>query len=330
MRAPEFWTRTDVLSKLISAALAPIGWIYGATIRWRMRHALPMRPHARVICVGNLTVGGTGKTPVTGMIAHLLAERGLRVFILSRGYGGRASKATIVDSEQDSAEDVGDESLILSHMAPVIVARDRREGAALADKRKADVIVMDDGHQNFLIEKDLSLVVVDAETGFGNRRIVPAGPLREPVAQGLARADAMVLIGDGNPQFEFHERPVLRAHLASMSVPIPDGQKVIAFAGIGRPDKFFQSVRATGATVVRTQAFPDHHRYTAAEIARLRARARAEQAELVTTEKDYVRLTSIERDGILVLPVEARFEDLSQLMSLLDRIGIEAVAPVPA
>ncbi len=328
MRAPEFWTRNDTFSRFLAALLTPIGWIYAATVRWKLRHAEPMRPRAKVICVGNLTVGGTGKTPVTGLIADLLVQRGLRVFILSRGYGGRVRHATIVDPEQDGAADVGDEPLILSHTAPVIVAHDRREGAALADKNRADVIVMDDGHQNFLLAKDLSLVVVDAETGFANGCVLPAGPLREPVSEGLARADAVVLVGDGSPQLPGFSRPVLRAHIAPREMPQLKGMRVVAFAGIGRPDKFFQSLRNMGAEIAHTSPYSDHHVYTASEVARLRARARSAGAELITTEKDFVRLTSIERDGILVLSVEAAFDDMAALGTLLDRVGRDPVAPV--
>jgi tetraacyldisaccharide 4'-kinase len=329
MRAPEFWGRNDALSRAIVALLTPIGWLYGASVRWKMSRAEPMRPRARVICVGNLTVGGTGKTPVTGYIAQMLAEKGLKVFVLSRGYGGRVRHATLVDPEQDAAADVGDEPLILSQTVPVIVSADRRKGAALAEKHKADVIVMDDGHQNFALVKDLSLVVVDAESGFANGRVLPAGPLREPVAQGLARADAVVLVGDGTPSLDGFAGPVLRARIVTRDAPELRGTRVVAFAGIGRPDKFFQSLRSLGAELAHANPYPDHHVYTASEVARLRAKARVAQAELITTEKDFVRLTPIEREGILVLPVEAAFEDPPALSDLLDRARANAVAPSP-
>lgn len=307
------------MARFLSTLLVPIGWVYGATVAWKAKHAAPFRPRAKVICVGNLTVGGTGKTPVAGLIASTLAAKGLRVFILSRGYGGRAHKATLVDPEQDAAADVGDEALILAHHAPVIVARDRREGAEMADRHKADVIVMDDGYQNFGLAKDLSLVVVDAETGFGNGRILPAGPLRESVVAGLTRADAVILVGDGDPNLRGFKRPVLRTRIVAQALPQLVGKRVVAFAGIGRPEKFFQSVRDSGAEIVHAQPFGDHHVYAASEIARLVSRARAAQAELITTEKDFVRLTPIEREGILTLPVQAEFHDIAALRDLLDR-----------
>jgi tetraacyldisaccharide 4'-kinase len=318
MRAPDFWTHNDGLSRVLALLLWPFAWLYGASVRWKMQRAKPLRPRAKVICVGNLTVGGTGKTPVTARIAKLLSKRGLRVFVLSRGYGGHVRRATVVDPEQDTARDVGDEALILAATTPVIVSRDRREGAALADKLRADVIVMDDGHQNFLLEKDLSLVVVDAEQGFANGYVVPAGPLREPVRQGLSRADAVILVGDGEPALDGFVGTVLRAHIATEDVPELAGRKVVAFAGIGRPDKFFQSLRKLGAEMAHANPFPDHHVYTASDIARLRAKARAADAALITTEKDFVRLTALEREGILVLPVEAVFDEAAQLRDLLD------------
>jgi tetraacyldisaccharide 4'-kinase len=225
-----------------------------------------------------------------------------------------------VDLEQDTADEVGDEALLLARFAPVIVARNRREGALLADKERAGVIVMDDGHQNFSLAKDLSLVVVDAEVGFANGAIVPAGPLRESVTRGLKRADAVLLVGEGRPDLRGFKRDVLRARIAVQDLTSLTGRKVVAFAGIGRPDKFFQSLREAGAEIVHAHAFADHHAYTASEIARLVSRARAAEAEIITTEKDFVRLTPIERDGILTFPVQAVFEDQTAVMELLDRI----------
>ena len=322
MRPPKFWTSGTGGARLLTLLLSPFGWLYGATVAWKARNVKPERPQARVVCVGNLTVGGTGKTPVAGAIAELLAAEGWRVFILTRGYGGRTRRATLVDLEQDTADEVGDEALILARSAPVIVAADRREGAALADREHADVIIMDDGHQNFLLEKDLSLVVVDAETGFGNGAVLPAGPLREPIARGLARADAVVLIGEGEPDLRGFAGTVLRGKIATGSLASLAGRKVVAFAGIGRPEKFFQSVRDSGAEIVNTQDFGDHHVYAASEIARLVSRARAANAELITTEKDFVRLTPIERDGILTLPVHVEFEDEAALRVILDRLAL--------
>jgi tetraacyldisaccharide 4'-kinase len=314
MRAPDFWAHDDWRSRL----LAPLGWLYGASVAWKARGATSYRLHAAVICVGNLSVGGTGKTPVSIEIARLLIERGRKPFFLSRGYGGKLRGPLEVTADHYAAE-VGDEPLLLAHTAPVIVSRDRRAGALLAVEHGADTIVMDDGHQNFTLAKDLSLVVVDGEAGFGNGRVVPAGPLREPIAQGLARADAVIVTGDGAPALGQFAKPILRTHLTHLEPDIA-GRRVVAFAGIGRPDKFFQSLRAQGANLLDTKSYADHHKYTAGEIARLRSKARAHNAELVTTEKDYVRLTPLEREGIRALPVRATFDDPAPLARLLDSL----------
>ena len=314
MRAPEFWKHDDWRSRL----LAPLGWLYGASVAWKARSAAPYRSDATVICVGNLSVGGTGKTPVAIEIARLLVERGRKPFFLTRGYGGKLRGPLEVTADHYAAE-VGDEPLLLAHTAPVIVSRDRRAGAMLAVEHGADAIIMDDGHQNFALVKDLSLVVVDGEAGFGNGRVVPAGPLREPIAQGLARADAVIVTGDGAPTLGDFSKPVLRTHLTHLEPDIT-GRRIVAFAGIGRPDKFFQSLRAQGANLLDTKSYADHHTYTAGEIARLRSKARAHNAELVTTEKDYVRLTPLEREGIRALPVRATFDDVAALERLLDSL----------
>lgn len=318
MRAPEFWDEKDYTAKLAAAALAPVGWIYGATVRWKAKNAKPYRAKAKVICVGNLTAGGSGKTPIAIAVARALIERRRRVFVLTRGYGGKMRGPAVVDPAHDTFEQAGDEALLLAGAAPVIVSRDRAAGAKLADDNGADVIVMDDGHQNFALAKNLSIVVVDAQTGFGNGRILPAGPLRETVQEGLARADAVVLVGDGAPDLQGFSGPVLRAQLVPVDAPGIAGQRVLAFAGIGRPAKFFATLRALGANIAEERAYEDHHAYTAAEFARLRARAKALDASLVTTEKDFVRLTPAEREDVRFIPVRAAFEDIKALDALLD------------
>ncbi|MGC9953398.1 MAG: tetraacyldisaccharide 4'-kinase [Rhizomicrobium sp.] len=319
MRAPEFWDRQDRWSRLAVAALAPIGWIYSASVAWKARNATPYRPGVPVVCVGNLTVGGTGKTPIAIAVARALIARSRHPFFLSRGYGGKLHGPILVGPEH-SAADVGDEPLLLAAAAPAVVSRNRGEGARLAVEHGADVIVMDDGHQNFTLAKDLSLVVVDAEQQFGNGFILPAGPLREFVNQGLARADAVVIVGDGGPALAGYSGPILRAHLTHVDVPELSGRRVVGFAGIGRPEKFFRSLRAFGAEIVATKRFADHHIYTSSEIARLKATARAANALLVTTEKDYVRMTEVEREGIATLPVRAAIDNAKALELLLDRL----------
>jgi len=320
MHAPEFWSGHDLTARLAIAALAPLGWLYGGSVAWKAARATPHRPAAKVICIGNLTAGGSGKTPVALAVARALAARGLKPVFLTRGYRGRVAGPAFVDPAANTAEDVGDEPLLLARAAPVIVSRNRAAGAALADANGFNAIVMDDGHQNFDLAKDLSLVVVDAEIGFGNGHVLPAGPLRESVAQGLSRADAAVLVGDGAPSLANFHGPVLRAHLKTADATGLTDQRVIAFAGIGRPQKFFDTLKALGANLLDARRYADHHAYTAAEIARLQCRARDLDARLVTTEKDFVRLAPVLREGIAVLPVAAVFDDTAGFEHLLARM----------
>jgi tetraacyldisaccharide 4'-kinase len=228
----------------------------------------------------------------------------------------------------DLATDVGDEPLLLAVIAPVIVSRDRAAGARFAEKNGFDTIIMDDGHQNFSLAKDLSLIVVDAETGFGNNRILPAGPLREPVVQGLKRADAVIIYGNGTPAaLALNKLPAFRADLAPITDNSWTGRRVIAFAGIGRPQKFFSTLVSIGAQIVEAWPFGDHHTYTQTELAQLRDKASAVNATLVTTEKDFVRLTREEREGIVPLPVRVTFDDVEPLERLLDRLILRGLPP---
>jgi tetraacyldisaccharide 4'-kinase len=327
MRPPDFWTRNDLVSQLAVALLTPFGWIYGDSVKYRAEHTLPYRSAAKVVCVGNLTAGGTGKTPIAIAIAKLLIARGAKPAFLSRGYGGRVRGPAFV-APDDRATHVGDEPLLLANVAPVIVAADRAAGAKLAEEHGFDTIIMDDGHQNFSLAKDLSLIVVDAETGFGNRRVLPAGPLREPVTQGLKRADGVIISGEGPaPRLPGFSGPTIRARLVQTDDVVVKDRRVVAFAGIGRPEKFFAALATRGAILVEERAYGDHHIYTQSEMARLKARARAENALLVTTEKDYVRLTPAEREGIVSLPVQTVFEDGAPLDRLLDRLRKPGVPP---
>jgi tetraacyldisaccharide 4'-kinase len=247
----------------------------------------------------------------------MLRARGHQPYFLTRGYGG-SERGPALASRGHSAHVIGDEALLLARAAPTIVARDRAAGAKLAKEKGATVLVMDDGHQNFSLRKNLSLVVVDAETGFGNGFQIPAGPLREPVAQGLARADAVVVMGDGSPDLQGFSGPVLRAHLLADGSAFADKQ-VFAFAGIGRPEKFVASLEASGASVIGRCFFADHHPYSEDDI--LELKAAAGDALLVTTEKDFVRLSTAARDGIKVLKAVACFDDAPAIERLLDSIA---------
>jgi tetraacyldisaccharide 4'-kinase len=321
MRAPEFWTGRSTGARIVGALLSPFGHLYGAQTRRAARRARPVRTQALVICVGNLTAGGAGKTPVALCLAEVLKERGRRVFFLTRGYGGRLTGPLRVEPTLHTAAEVGDEALLLALSAPTIVARDRAEGALMADRLGAEVIIMDDGFQNFGLLKDLSLVVVDGAAAFGNGRVIPAGPLREPVREGLGRADAVILMGAGKPDLQSFDGPVLRAEIEPASPESLRGREVVAFAGIGRPEKFFASLETMGAAVKAAKAFGDHHLYSAGALRQLRRSAKRHDALLVTTEKDYVRIPAAERQGIVPVPVRVRFAEPPALTALLDSLA---------
>jgi tetraacyldisaccharide 4'-kinase len=319
MRPPDFWRRDGWAARL----LAPAGWIYTAAARRRTRQARPFTAPVPVICIGNLTTGGSGKTPIAIAIAEHLIAHGRRVAFLTRGYGGSLAGPIAVDPLAHDAGQVGDEPLLLAAVAPTIVARHRPAGAESAVRAGADVIVMDDGLQNPTLVKSLRIVVIDGETGFGNGRVLPAGPLRVPVAQGLAEADLFVLMGEDRVQLAgilSAHAPLVRARLrAANAAQGLRGRRVVAFAGIGRPEKFFATLQALGAEVIETAAFADHHRYRDAEIERLAARARAVEAQLVTTAKDHVRLPRALRAGIAFVPVHAVFDDPAPLHARIAR-----------
>ncbi|MBI3517142.1 MAG: tetraacyldisaccharide 4'-kinase, partial [Proteobacteria bacterium] len=278
-------------------------------------------------CVGNLVVGGAGKTPVALALAADLKRRGRRVHCLTRGYGGTLLGPVVVDRDRHDAHAVGDEALLLAAVAPTVVARDRAAGAGLAFAQGADLIVMDDGFQNPGLAKDLSLLVIDGAVGFGNGRLLPAGPLREPIDAGLARAHALVLIGqdDRGVRRQVGDRvPTLTARLAP--TPAWDalrGRRVVAFAGIGRPAKFFEALNAHGLLLVERAAFADHHSYTEEELARLARAASTADAVLVTTAKDAVRLSPEARARLTVLEVAVAWDD----PDALERLVAPVLAP---
>jgi tetraacyldisaccharide 4'-kinase len=319
MRAPEFWHTDSVVSRL----LAPLGDVYAWAVARRLADAEPYRPALPVICVGNIVTGGAGKTPVCMALVERLRQRGRQPHILTRGYGGTEVGPRAVDRVRHDAARVGDEALLLAGCAPTWVARWRPDGAVAATEMGADVLVMDDGFQNASIVKDLSLVVVDGGYGFGNGRVMPAGPCREAIRAGLKRADAIVLIGDDRSGAAcwFGDLPVLRARL----VPGPEaeamrGRKVLAFAGIGRPAKFFDTLEACGAELVGAHSFPDHHPYTRSELEELAAEASRAGALLATTAKDAVRVPGDLRDGLAVLTIRLAWDTPEMLDTLLDRV----------
>ena len=313
MRAPDFWYREGVgreAAPVLRAILAPMAAAYAWAGARRIATTAPTKVSARVICVGNLTMGGAGKTPVSRAVRAILGEG---AHTLSRGYGGRLKGPHRV-SETDSATDVGDEPLLHAADGPAWIARDRVAGAEAAIAAGAQTLILDDGFQNPTLAKDLSILVFDAGAGVGNGRIFPAGPLREPLAQGLPRAHGAVVFRASaaadrtRPAYlENFDKPVFDAWLEAAAPPPPG--PLLAFAGIARPEKFFDTVKDLGGDLLDGASFPDHHPFAPAELESLARHAEHHGARLITTEKDAVRLPVAWRDRVAVLPVKARFAE---------------------
>jgi tetraacyldisaccharide 4'-kinase len=337
LEQPGWWHGTRPADRLKAVLFAPAGLLYGTAAKARFALTTPYRSALPVICIGNFTLGGAGKTPLALAVARLAREMGRRPVFLTRGYGGSLAGPHRVNTSSDSASAVGDEALLLARAAPTVLARNRPDGArAIEALGDADLIIMDDGFQNPSLAKDLALIAIDAGAGFGNGFVFPAGPLRAPLGYQIRRAHAAVLIGTGGKRIRARLKdrlPVLKAHLQPAGkAKWLKGRPVLAFTGIGRPEKFFATLRECGATLAGTATFPDHHPFTEAEAVVLMQQAAQAQATLIATEKDWVRLAA--PSGPLAqlkamtrtLPVEIAFRDDGEAAL---RALIAALPPAP-
>ncbi len=313
MKTPIHWKSKN----LISLILYPLGCLYGLATALRLKLYTPEKVSSKVICIGNLTAGGTGKTPTAVAVAELLQQHGHKPYFITRGYGGTLQNV-IVDAGRHTAREVGDEPLLLARQAPVVVNKNRYQAALKAEKNGADFIIMDDGFQNPLLYKDLSLIVVDGGFGFGNEFCIPAGPLREFLPQGLTRASALAIIGEDrfNLTRRYPRKPVFRGKMVPVSPP--DSRKnIVAFAGIGRPEKFYQSLKELGFNLLLTYDFPDHHFYEEKELLQLISTAQSLNAELYTTAKDFVKIPSVLQKNFKVLEIKIVWSEPEKLADFL-------------
>ncbi|WP_204112435.1 tetraacyldisaccharide 4'-kinase [Shimia biformata] len=328
MREPDFWKTPPDAPGWRARLLSPLGYLYAQATHRRVAQEPGHRARVPVICVGNINAGGTGKTPTTIALLQHLSAKGLNPHVVSRGYGGSVEGPLRVNEMQHRAAQTGDEPLLLAAFGPTWIAKDRAAGVRAAEADGADLILLDDGFQNPGVHKDISIVVVDAKRGFGNGLCIPAGPLREPVTAGMKRADLCLTIGNATAQDGFDATwgaqvtvPRMRGEVRPLQMGMDwTGTPYFAFAGIAHPEKLFMTLKGLGATIAGTKALDDHQPLTPALLARLEADAARLGAQLVTTEKDAVRLPPEFRAKVLTVPVRLEVEDWSSFDELLGRL----------
>lgn len=313
MKTPAHWKTINILSLL----LYPLGCLYGFATALRLAIKKSKRVEAKVICVGNLTAGGTGKTPVSISLAKILQQNGQKPIFVSRGYGGRL-KDIVVNPYKHTALEVGDEPLLLARQAPVVINPNRYLGALLAQQEGANYIIMDDGFQNPSLYKDKSIIVIDGSVGLGNGFCIPAGPLREFISQGTKRAQAVAIIGEDkyNLASQFKNIPIFKGKIKAISAS-PLTYDIVAFAGIGRPDKFYNSLTEYGFNIVARKDFPDHHFYTEQELEEMLALGKQYKSPVYTTAKDFVKIPPHLQSKFKVLEIEIDWENQAELLNFL-------------
>lgn len=302
MKTPSFWYQPP---GFLSTLFQPLGWLYGKGGRLLFSFKRAQHFPIPIISIGNIVCGGSGKTPTALALAHLLQSRGHRVHFVTRGYGGTQKGPLKVDPSHHSYTDVGDEPLLLAHAAPTWVAKERSLGIQKAIEMGAQVIILDDGHQTHRLHKNISFVVVDLLQGFGNEKVIPAGPLREELCTGLKRTDALIVVGEGELALS---KPCFRAHVRKQLPSFPSN-RVVAFCGLGFPLKFYKTLKDLGIDLIETRSFPDHYRYRQADLLELQNLAKTHQAVLMTTRKDAVKIPIPWQLDIHVLDIDIHFED---------------------
>jgi len=312
MNTPKFWQNNNLISRI----LHPLGELYALATRLRIKFKKPKKIDIPVVCIGNLTAGGTGKTPTAISLAFMLQNAGLYPNFISRGYHGSLS-ATQVNPSLHTPQQVGDEPLLLAQIAPTFINADRYQGALMAQNNQAECIIMDDGFQNPTLYKDLSLLVIDGNVGFGNQKCIPAGPLREHIKDGIKRAQAALIIGsDCYNLATALPIPCFKGNIVAHK-PQLNNNRVVAFAGIGRPQKFYTSLQELGIEIIQTFDFPDHHYYTVEELQKIINFAKENKAQAITTSKDFVKIPNSLKDNFIVLNIGIQWEKPQELQEFI-------------